>query len=148
MRILVFLLLVACRETVHVNPEPTRIPGILKQGDTVRIDLEETAADAVEERPYLLLNVVIIDAETETAVLADLSLRLEGDGQDDVFQALGGCQHVAVCQLQLATIEELFYWIRVEAAGYDVWESRIRAKTFSTRKMDLPVRLRRSQPSA
>ena len=74
MRILVLLvLLVACRKTVHVNPEPTHIPGILKQGDTVRMDLVPTSADDIEERPFLLLDVVIVDAEMETEPLPNRS---------------------------------------------------------------------------
>lgn len=132
------LLLAACQPAA----EPVQTPMLIEGGETLRLDLEETAPDDVEQRPFLLLTLDISNAQTEQPIAANVWVWVDGSEETAV------CQNVAQCQIQLAAVENQFYWLRVEAQGYGVWENAIRARTFSSRSLTLPVRLHQLMPEA
>ncbi len=121
---------------------------ILQSGEQIRLELDETAPEDVEENPLLTITLFLQDEATGKPVMGDVFLyqKLPHESLDVVAMLpMIPCEGVHVCFLQdIPPLADGHVWlIQVRAEGYQDWALEMNFNSKSSRTMELPVKLKR-----
>lgn len=145
--LLLLFLLLGCTAAPAVE-ETAVNPAFMQDGDRLHIDLPTTEPGAAEATPLLILQLKMVDKETDKTVPARVYLLAIHGGETNQEGWQAACQDVVWCEVKLQIADGLDWGIAVEAAGYDRWEIIAKTQTMSSRVIQLPVKLVPSLPKA
>ncbi len=124
-------------KVIPLTPTPTDVAPPL-----ARLELPETAPEDVEERPFMIVKLEIMDGQTEQPIKASVHFAVRNYGEAEYINSRRDvCGYVSVCRLQVPANDKVIYKIEVERQGYKLWAVEMRTRSLSTRTMIVPVRL-------
>ena len=95
-----------------ISPTPMLLPT-----PKIRIELPETAAEDVEQWPFMNIELIIMDGLTEQPIAANIHFAIRKYGETEYKDNRRDvCGYVATCRLEVPATDRVVYRIEVERA--------------------------------